>query len=304
MKEQILAYVKENRERLLRGGAIACYGLLVAGILWAGCARIRFDQVSPSSGRSAAAVYGASEEDKLTYERLKNGDTMYCSYFGILNVRSAPSSTSELVGQLSYGDQVQAFWKEDSGYVRILAKKAHSDEILEGYCLREELSDAMPSDGRIYLNMVDYKQYDARWGSISLGDSYETVESAGCTTTCLAMAYTYLEGAVTTPDGMVERLYYNEEGMLGFPKVYEKYYDSDYLDVIYQKLTEGVPVLVGGKNDGGGQHWVLVVGYQGGGSSFGTGDFVIHDPASTERPTLTEFFTDYPIFNAIAYYKG
>ena len=80
-----------------------------------------------------------------------------------------------------------------------------------------------------------------------MGESYETLATAGCTTTCLAMAYTYLEGTATTPDGMAERLYYTEDGYLGFPKAYEKYDQEDYLSTVLAKLKEGIPVLAGAK---------------------------------------------------------
>ena len=46
-----------------------------------------------------------------------------------------------------------------------------TDGSLEGYCLKEELTPEEPSDGRIFLNVPDYKQYDPRWGGLSLGGS-------------------------------------------------------------------------------------------------------------------------------------
>lgn len=236
---------------------------------------------------------------KLSYEQFRSGELRYCGYLGRLNIHAAPDETTEILGHLVYKDPVQAFFQEQNGYVKICADR--TDGALEGYCLKEELTPEEPSDGRIFLNVPDYKQYDPRWGGLSLGGSYETIESAGCTTTCLAMAYTYLEGQETTPDAMMERLWYNEQGMLGFPKIYTRYDGGDYLDVILQKLQAGIPVLVGGKNENGGQHWVLAVGYQGDGSQLNTGDFLINDPNSSERPTLAEFFADYPQFNKIAY---
>ena len=307
MKERILTFLRNRRETLLKAGAAGAYGLLVAAVLWAGAARVRFAEVSRGGKPCAAASStesGQEETEKLTYERLKNGDTLYCNYFGILNVHEEPSAGSAVIDQLTYGDQVQAFWKEDSGYVRILAKKANSDRTVEGFCLGSQLTEEAPEDGRLYLNVVKYRQDDERWGAVPLGESYETLATAGCTTTCLAMAYTYLEGTATTPDGMVERLYYTEDGYLGFPKVYEKYDQKDYLSTVLAKLKEGIPVLAGAKNDGGGQHWVLIVGYEGDGSELKAEDFVIHDPIAPWRYTLAEFFAKYPIFNTIAYYKG
>lgn len=273
---------------------------------------VRFAQVAPVIGRnirtSGISEASLAEENadglKMSYERFKGGDSMYSAYFGLLNVRTAPFQDASLAGQIAYGDEVRVFWKEDSGYVRILAKKANSEEYVEGYCLREELSETPPSDGRVYLSVCDFKQYDERWGGISLGGSYETIASAGCTTTCLAMAYSYLEGYVTTPDAMEERLYYNEDGMLSFPKVYVKSSDGNYLEAALEKLREKIPVLIGGKRDDGSPHWVLIMGYDGDGTELKTENFLIHDPASEERYTLFDFFEEYPNFNKIAYYSG
>lgn len=294
---------------------VLCYGITMA--LWthtgeAITMRIRFAQVTPVAGKDiknlalseSADSEKSSTIQKMSYERMKGGDVMYSAYFGLLNVRSAPEKDAELVGQIAYGDEVRVFWKEDSGYVRVIYQKPYSDEYVEGYCVREELSETAPSDGRVYLAVFDFKQYDEHWGGISLGSSYETIASAGCTTTCLAMAYSYLEGVVSTPDIMEERLYYNSDGLLSFPKVYTKSSDGDYLSAAYEKLKEKIPVLIGGKKDDGSPHWVLIMGYAGAGTELKTEDFLIHDPASEERYTLADFFAEYPNFNKIAYYSG
>ena len=295
----------------LFAGAVS-YGVMIAS--WSGVEEeinIRFSKVSPAAGKeirtlslSESVQSDKNSSHKMSYERMKGGDTMYCTYFGLLNVRNAPEKDAGLVGQIAYGDEVRVFWKEDSGYVRVMYRKPYSEEYVEGYCIREELSDTAPSDGRIYLAVHDFKQYDERWGGLSLGDSYETIASAGCTTTCLAMAYSYLEGRVSTPDIMEERLYYNSDGLLSFPKVYTKSSGGDYLAVTYEKLKEKIPVLIGGKRDDGSPHWVLIMGYAGDGEDLRLEDFLIHDPVSDERHNLAEFFGEYPNFNKIAYYSG
>ncbi len=244
------------------------------------------------------------EGDKFSYKRFSGGDTMYCTYFGLLNIRSGPTAEDAVVARISYGDAIQVFWKENTGYVRVRYRKPHSAETVEGYCVIEELSETPPSDERVFLDTPDYKQQDPRWGELSLGESYETIASAGCATSCLAMSYSYLEGTPTTPDGMAERLFYNEEGNLGFPKVYEQNWDSNYLEVSLLKLQEGIPVLIGGFKEDGHPHWVLISGYVGDGTELKASDFLIHDPASEERPTLAEFFEDYPVHNKIVYYQG
>ncbi len=241
---------------------------------------------------------------KLTYERFSGGDTMYCSYFGLLNIRTGPDRESAVAARVSYGDAIQVFWKDASGYVRVRYRKPHVTEAVEGYCVMEELSEAPPSDGRVFLDVPGYKQYDSRWGELSLGDSYETMASAGCATSCLAMSYSYLEGIATTPDGMAERLFYDEHGRLGFPKAYEKDWDGNYLEHALVQLRRGVPVLIGGFTEDDRPHWVLITGYTGDGAELNASDFLIHDPASEERPTLAEFIRDYPVHDKIVYYKG
>ena len=252
-------------------------------------------------------VYSKPSTDaggKLTYERFSDGDTMYCAYFGLLNIRSGPDRESAVVARASYGDSVQVFWRDASGYVRVRYRKPHVRETVEGYCVMDELSEAPPSDGRVFLDVPSYKQYDSRWGELSLGDSYETIASAGCATSCLAMSYSYLEGTATTPDGMEERLFYDEHGRLGFPKVYEKDWDGNYLEHAPAQLRRGVPVLIGGFTEDDRPHWVLITGYVGDGLELHASDFLIQDPASEERPTLAEFIRDYPVHDKIVYYKG
>ena len=301
------AWLKEQIKDRKQAGLLALFAVILAGGIAALClagssAVCSFGRIRAAQTRAEAAdrlTQSEASSGKLSYEQFQSGTQMYCGYLGRLNVHAGPDSASEVLGHLVYGDPVQVFIQEQNGYVRVCSDR--TDGTLEGYCLREELTEEEPSDGRLYLNVPDYKQYDPRWGGLSLGGSYETIESAGCTTTCLAMAYTYLEEQETTPDAMMKRLWYNEQGMLGFPKIYTRYDGSDYLEVILQKLQAGIPVLVGGKNANGGQHWVLAVGYQGDGSGLSTGDFLINDPNSSERPTLAEFFADYPQFNKIAY---
>lgn len=246
----------------------------------------------------------SEEGGKLTYERFSQGDTMYCAYFGLLNIRTEPDADAAVVARISYGDAIQVFWREDSGYVRVRYQKPHTADVVEGYCVIEELSETVPSDGRVFLDIPSYKQYDSRWGELPLGDSYETIASAGCATSCLAMSYSYLEGMATTPDSMADRLFYDEEGNLGFPKVYERNWDTNYLELSLLQLREGIPVLIGGFTQDKHPHWVLITGYTGDGGELNASDFLIHDPASEERPTLAEFFRDYPIYNKIVYYKG
>ena len=191
------AWLKEQIKDRKQAGLLALFAVILAGGIAALCfagssfvcsfGRIRAAQTKAEDGLTQSKA----SSGKLSYEQFQSGTQMYCGYLGRLNVHAGPDSASEVLGHLVYKDPVQVFIQEQNGYVRVCSDR--TDGTLEGYCLREELTEEKPSDGRLYLNVPDYKQYDPRWGGLSLGGSYETIESAGCTTTCLAMAYTYLE---------------------------------------------------------------------------------------------------------------
>lgn len=311
---------KEKRQRTAAASLMVVFFVCVLLLVWAFSAEVLkpagFGKQIPAASENPwrlriashlPGVYRApdrAESGKLSYRRFSEGDTMYCTYFGLLNIREAPDEEAPVTARISYGDAVQVFWKDASGYVRVRYKKPYSSDPVDGYCVIEELSEQAPLDGRVFLDIPDYKQYDPRWGALPLGDSYETIASAGCTTSCLAMSYSYLEGTATTPDGMAERLFYDENGNLGFPKVYERDWDMNYLENALIQLRAGIPVLIGGFTEDDHPHWVLITGYTGDGRELKASDFLINDPASEERPTLAEFFRDYPIYNKIVYYKG
>ena len=69
---------------------------------------------------------------------------------------------------------------------------------------------------------------------------------------------------------------------------------------IYQQLKAGKPVLFGGKNSYGGQHWVVITGFTGG--SLTASNFTIQDPGSNSRVTLQHFLNVYPMFYKYFYY--
>lgn len=251
-----------------------------------------------------ANAYAEAFPGRLTFERMKTGDTLYSLYFGLLNVRKEPDENSDIIGRLEYGQEVTGFYKAIDGYIRVVYTHPITGEQIEGYCLSEDLSFEPQADKRVYLDVPDFKQYDPKWAHDPLGDSYETIWSAGCTTCCLAMTYSYLEGEITTPDKMVHRLFYNPNGTLGMPKVFVGYDDvHSYRSIILREIQNHNPVLVGSYRFNGSPHWVLVTGYTGDGESVSSADFLIHDPNSKERTTLADFFEEFPDFNRIAYYN-
>ena len=104
------------------------------------------------------------------------------------------------------------------------------------------------------------------------------------------------------PDAMSKQLSYSSSGNLYWPSHYTVVTQSSgYLGTIYNLLRQGKPVLFGAKNASGGQHWVVVTGYNGGSSLTASG-FTIHDPGSNSRTTLQQFLNNYPNFYKFFYY--
>lgn len=158
----------------------------------------------------------------------------------------------------------------------------------------------------ISLDVPLYLQADSRWGQVKIGTAGGTLRSIGCLVTCLAMAETYRTGTVIYPDAQAASMRFTAGGSAYWPSNYRLYFGGpaqDYLEQIYQLLSEGKPALIGGKTATGGQHWVLVTGYTGTGTGeFRAEDFTIRDPAGVGRTTLDEHWRDYPRIYYMAYY--
>jgi hypothetical protein len=74
------------------------------------------------------------------------------------------------------------------------------------------------------------------------------------------------------------------------------------LQAIYNYLKAGKPVIVGFATKSGNQHWAVIYGYSGG-SNLKTGGFLINDPGSKSRTTLSDLMEDYPVFGKYVYYR-
>jgi hypothetical protein len=116
------------------------------------------------------------------------------------------------------------------------------------------------------------------------------------------MSESHRKGYTITPLSYSKTVSYTSNGSLYWPSNYTVSTTSNYLSSIYNKLKEGKPVVIGAKKSNGSQHWVLVYGYKGS-NSLSTSNFLIHDPGSSNRDTLDDFFNAYPIYYKIAYYK-
>ncbi len=239
-------------------------------------------------GKSA---YGYCHADYIS--ELKKDKVMYVNVSGKLNVRSGAGTGYAVKTTLSRGETVVQLSVSD-GWSKVLYNGTKT-----GYVSSRYLAEKAPSSA-VRLSVADYKQKDSRWASVKLGLSYETIGSAGCTTTCLAMTESHRTGTAITPKVMASRLSYSSTGMLYWPSNYvTSTASSGYLSTILTQLRSGKPVIVGAKKANGSQHWVVVTGYNGVGLN--TANFTINDPGSSTRTTLAQFFAAYPNFYKLAY---
>ena len=117
----------------------------------------------------------------------------------------------------------------------------------------------------------------------------------------MAMSESYRTGTTKTPATIRNSSRYTADGSLYWPSNYTTSTTSNYLSVIYNKLKNNQPVLIGLKNSYGGQHWVLVVGFTEG-NSITASSFIVQDPASS-KTKLSDVMNTYPIFYKLAYYN-
>ncbi len=147
------------------------------------------------------------------------------------------------------------------------------------------------------LNVTSYKQFDSRWAKLEIVPG-KTMQKIGCLTTSFAMTESYRQGKTLTPKDMMSILKYTASGDAYWPSIYTTSTASSYLQTIYNNLTRGVPTIIGAT--GSSMHFVVVTGFTGG--SISPNNFLINDPGSNYRTTLSDFFASYPNFYKIAYY--
>lgn len=221
---------------------------------------------------------------------------------GHLNVRSGAGTGYPATAKLYAGETVVVLGKSGS-WSRILFDGTRVGWVSSNYLRTASAGSSASVFPAVKLNVKDYKQYDSRWASVKLGNSYETMRSAGCVTTSLAMTESFRTGTTITPAAMESRLSYNAHGAVYWPANYEMSWDTAYLQNIYDKLCEGKPVIIGAKKASGGLHWVVVTGYTGSSGWLKYSNFTINDSGSSSRSTLQDFLNVYPNFNRLVYYK-
>lgn len=223
----------------------------------------------------------------------------YISSFGTLNVRSAPSKEAEIVGTFVFKQEITLTEDPEGEFYAVLGTDSETGEEITGFCYSEYVSLEPVPQSWVVLSVPSFKQFDPAWKNIRIG-GYETIHTAGCTTTCLAMVESYLI-SYRTPATQAANTWYNYDGCLSFSSQYTPYTGDDALRIVYNKLHEGRPVLYSRTNTTGVSHWVVVYGYLGDGETLNWGDFMINDPGADDRFNIAAFAKDYPYFNKIVY---
>ena len=261
---------------------------------------ILLSSVSPDYIPIISEVHG-EVSDHTDYETMLSDLQCWVKEFGRINIREESNTDSRVIGYVVYGDLLSTYGTEGD-FTKVKYTHHQTGEPAYGFCYSAFLSKEEPSSAKVYLNVPLYKQGDPRWGS-KMSGGYETLASAGCTTTCISMVESYVHGKDIFPNMMADQLPYTYDGLLTFPGRYSRYAGKDYLQVILNFLHSGMPVLVSGYTSDGRTHWVVVVGYNGDGIDMHPIDFVINDPGAN-RSTLADFFRNYPLFEKIVYYTG
>ena len=206
---------------------------------------------------------------------------------GSLNVRSGPGTQYGKTASLYAGENVLLL-STSGGWSRILYHGTKT-----GYVSAQYLSGYYSP---VSLSVPNFKQTDSRWADKTVGTSGKPFSQIGCATTAVAMMESARQGRIIYPDVMSLQLRYTPSGDLYWPSHYTASTEpSGYLERIYQKLTQGKPVLLGMKNAYGSQHWVVVTGFTGG-DTLTAGRFTIHDPGTYNRTNLGQLLNGYPTF--------
>lgn len=238
------------------------------------------------------------------------GDYSVSSSNGI-NVRTGAGTGYSKVGAAAKGvsfkvTKISGSW----GYTPSIkcTNGYKSGWVMLGYCKKVSSANssttvtkpANNSSVAVKLNVPLYKQSDSRWKNVYIGT--KTIGAVGCTTTSIAMVYSYNSGKTVYPDAMRKMLKYSNNDLywssiskVGLTsKAYNCSLSNSMMSTIYSKLKAGRPVIIGAKTaNGGSQHWVVITGYTGTSStSFSSADFTINDPGYQNCNTLKAFLAN------------
>lgn len=215
---------------------------------------------------------------------------------GSLNVRNGAGSDYNVIDNLAKGEKVLVIFT-DGNWSFVLY-----DGTKVGYVSSWYLTSSFETYPTVNLSVPNYKQSDPRWANVKLGTSGKRMADIGCATTGIAMMESYRLGITIYPDTMSKKLKYTSSGSVYWPSNYTQVTSkTDYLKKIYEKLKSGKPVLLGAKNQYGGQHWVVITGFKGG-NTLSASNFLVNDPGSKNRATLQDLYNTHPNFYKYLYY--
>lgn len=213
---------------------------------------------------------------------------------GSLNVRSGAGTNYSKIANL-YNGEVVIVLSASNGWSKILFNGTKT-----GYVSSQYLSNG--GYYAVSISVPNFKQTDSRWANVKIGSSGKTIAQIGCATTAIAMIESYRTGTTIHPDAMSKKLSYSSSGNVYWPSHFKVVTsNSNYLNVIYNQLKNGKPVLIGAKKYSGSQHWVVITGFTGGNTLSAT-NFTINDPGSSTRKNLQQFLNEYPVFYKYFYY--
>lgn len=230
----------------------------------------------------APGTYGYVHGDYVTAMGLSEAVVRTAST--ALNVRSSASASASIVGKLPKGDRVLILGTY-GGFYKILY-----DGNKTGYAASAYLEKTSSGTRAITLSVPSYKQYDKSYASLRLPGSYEPVSTHGCAVTSLAMTESYRTGKTVTPKTVIAAEQFTATGALYWPSPYSRGENS--LAYLYDRLSNGSPVIVHVKKANGSAHFAVVYGFTGG--TLSAENFLIRDPGSATRTTLASLYSVYP----------
>ena len=237
-----------------------------------------------------------------------------------LKLRKGPSTSTEILAEIARGSKITITSQYNSswyganhdgkdGYVSskyVILPENGSSSGSSGN--GSSGNDSKPSDTYKYnpisLSVPYYWQYDSRWADLRIGDSKNTIRTAGCIVCGLAGIDSYRTGKTITPADELEMQSFTSTGAIYWPSGTTSYSGNDYLGVVYKQLQAKNPVLLGGHSEDGKQHWVVITGYAGQGITLRASDFIINDSCYKDSTRLNEYQSKYPEFYKIVYYKN
>ncbi len=249
--------------------------------------------------RYGANSYGYCHQDYITQVSTKVRQVKTTS--GRLNVRSGASTSHTIKDYIDSGRYATILSTADNNFAKIIYNGNKIGYVHSKYLVTPTTTATKYK--AIKLSVPSYKQTDSRWANVTLGSSGQSIGKIGCATTALAMTESYRTSTTIYPHQMAKKLSYTSGGAVYWPTNYNIITSSSgYLEKIYSALQSGKPVIVGAKKSSGSQHYVVVTGVNAT-STLTNSSFIINDPGSNTRTTLSQFFDAYPNFYKMLYAK-